>query len=76
MVLRAIPKFQADFDKKGVLGGDMEGGGVSRVMDCIVITSAVDYGNTHKNEKFGNYAAAAAAATAKAILMDLFRGSI
>lgn len=76
MVLRAVRRFESEFNSRDVLGFDMEGGGVSRVTDCIVIKSAVDYGDTHKNKMFANYAAAAAAATAKAILMSLFHGSM
>jgi nucleoside phosphorylase len=75
VVMRALSEFTADFNTHNVLGVDMEGGGVSKATDCIVIKGAVDYADTHKNKDFARYAAAAAASVAKAFLMILYRGT-
>ena len=75
MVMRAVPRYEAAFRKYNVVGVDMEGGGVSRVTDCIVVKGAVDYGDSHKNKMFGHYAAATAAIATKGILESFFPGS-
>ncbi|KAF2185212.1 purine and uridine phosphorylase, partial [Zopfia rhizophila CBS 207.26] len=75
LVMRARSTFDAEFERHNVLGVDMEGGGVSKATDCIVIKGAVDYADTHKNKDFQFYAAAAAASVAKAFLMNLYRGT-
>jgi nucleoside phosphorylase len=75
IVMRAAPEFDENFRTFNVLGVDMEGGGVSKATDCIVIKGAVDYADTHKNKDFKYYSAAAAASVAKAFLMKLYRGT-
>ncbi|KAL6401231.1 putative kinesin [Ilyonectria robusta] len=75
VVMRAVSEFDSIFKKHNVLGVDMEGGGVRKATDCIVIKGAVDYADTHKNKDFAHYAAAAAASVAKAFLMNLYRGT-
>jgi len=75
MVMRAVPRYEAAFREHNVVGIDMEGGGVSHVTDCIVVKGAVDYGDSHKNKRFGDYAAATAAIATKGILETFFRGS-
>jgi nucleoside phosphorylase len=73
VVMRASDTFAQRFADNNVLGIDMEGGGVSKATDCMVIKSAVDYADTHKNKNFRLYGAATAASFAKAALEVLFQ---
>lgn len=75
VVMRAAGVFAPEFTSNNVLGVDMEGGGVSRATDCIVIKSAVDYADTHKNKDFHQYGAATAASVVKASLQILYPAS-
>ncbi|KAM6529097.1 hypothetical protein FALCPG4_010047 [Fusarium falciforme] len=74
IVMRASEAFRENFESNFVAGIDMEGGGVNRVTDCIVIKGAVDYADSHKNKAFQFYACATAASVAKAFLMVLYHG--
>ncbi|KAH6871049.1 hypothetical protein B0T10DRAFT_592798 [Thelonectria olida] len=53
---------------EGVIAFEMEGTGVWDSIPCVVIKSACDYANSHKNKVWQRYAAATAAACAKAFL--------
>ncbi|KAK2601614.1 hypothetical protein QQS21_004849 [Conoideocrella luteorostrata] len=75
IVMRASPEFVTQLKDRNVLGIDMEGGGVYRATDCIVIKGVVDYADTHKNKIFADYAAASAASVALAFLMKLYPGN-
>ncbi len=67
-----VMKSGHDRDEKartlGVIAFEMEGAGVWENLPCLVIKSACDYADSHKNDKFQCYAAATAAACAKAFL--------
>ncbi|KAL7791173.1 hypothetical protein V8C43DRAFT_322515 [Trichoderma afarasin] len=47
----------------------MEAAGLMNDFPCVVIRGIADYSDSHKNEKWQDYAAATAAACAKALLM-------
>lgn len=71
-VLRGRQVFDQAFRDYSILGIEMEGGGVSEVAaSCMIIKSAADYADTHKNKDFQGYAAATAASVARAILERL-----
>lgn len=53
---------------EGVIAFEMEGTGVWDSIPCVVIKSACDYADSHKNKVWQRYAAATAAACAKAFL--------
>ncbi|CAN9255245.1 unnamed protein product [Alternaria alternata] len=53
----------------GVLCFEMEAAGLMNSMPCLVIRGICDYADSHKNDKWQPYAAAAAAAYAKDLLM-------
>ncbi|KAF5712007.1 nacht domain-containing protein [Fusarium mundagurra] len=76
VVLRASNIFAEQFSRHNIIGVDMEGGGISQVTNCIVVKSAVDYADTHKNHDFKFYAAATAASFVKASLELLYRGVV
>lgn len=76
VVLRASNAFAEQFSRHNIIGIDMEGGGISQVTNCIVVKSAVDYADTHKNHDFKFYAAATAASFVKASLEILYRGGV
>ncbi|KAK4060353.1 hypothetical protein Trihar35433_10217 [Trichoderma harzianum] len=48
---------------------EMEAAGLMNDFPCVVIRGIADYSDSHKNEKWQDYAAATAAACAKALLM-------
>ncbi|EGO51467.1 hypothetical protein NEUTE1DRAFT_51192 [Neurospora tetrasperma FGSC 2508] len=52
----------------GVIAFEIEGAGVWDELPCIVIKSACDYADSHKNKEWQNYAAATAASVAKAVI--------
>jgi nucleoside phosphorylase len=56
--------------REGIIAFEMEAAGVSSVYqsNCVVIKAVCDYADSHKNKKWQDYAAAAAAACAKAFL--------
>ncbi|KAL4888043.1 hypothetical protein BDV59DRAFT_189417 [Aspergillus ambiguus] len=54
--------------KYDVLCFEMEGAGIMDTFPCLVIRGICDYADSHKNELWQNYAAAAAAAYAKVLL--------
>ena len=55
----------------GVLCFEMEAAGLMREFQCLVIRGICDYSDTHKNKRWQPYAAAAAAAFAKELLMNI-----
>ncbi|KAF4880678.1 Vegetative incompatibility protein HET-E-1 [Colletotrichum siamense] len=50
---------------------EMEAAGLMRTFPCIVVRGVCDYADTHKNDRWQNYAAAAAAAYAKELLLQV-----
>jgi nucleoside phosphorylase len=54
---------------KNILCIEMEAAGLMNDFPCVVIRGICDYADSHKNEKWQDYAAASAAACAKALLM-------
>ncbi|EQB55388.1 hypothetical protein CGLO_04687 [Colletotrichum gloeosporioides Cg-14] len=50
---------------------EMEAAGLMRTFPCVVIRGVCDYANTHENDRWQNYAAAAAAAYAKELLLQV-----
>jgi nucleoside phosphorylase len=54
----------------GVIGFEMEGAGVWDNFPTVIIKGVCDYADSHKNKKFQEYAAAAAAACSKAFLLE------
>ncbi|KKO96955.1 phosphorylase superfamily protein [Trichoderma harzianum] len=54
--------------KEGVVAFEMEGAGVWREIPCIIVKGVCDYADSHKNQKWQDFAAATAAAAAKALL--------
>jgi nucleoside phosphorylase len=61
--------------KEHVIAFEMEGAGVWDNLPCVVIKGVCDYADSHKNEKWQNYAAATAAAGMKAFLNNWSTGS-
>jgi nucleoside phosphorylase len=55
--------------KNDILCIEMEAAGLMNDFPCVVIRGVADYSDSHKNEKWQDYAAATAAACAKALLM-------
>ncbi|KAJ4857550.1 phosphorylase superfamily domain-containing protein [Trichoderma breve] len=55
--------------KNEILCIEMEAAGLMNDFPCVVIRGIADYSDSHKNEKWQDYAAATAAACAKALLM-------
>jgi nucleoside phosphorylase len=53
----------------GVLCFEMEAAGLMNSFSCLVIRGICDYADTHKTKRWQPYAAAAAAACAKAVLL-------
>jgi nucleoside phosphorylase len=53
----------------GVLCFEMEAAGLMNSFPCLVIRGICDYADSHKNERWQPYAAAAAAACAKEVLL-------
>jgi nucleoside phosphorylase/tetratricopeptide (TPR) repeat protein len=51
-----------------IIAFEMEGAGVAEEIPCVVIKGVCDYADCHKNKKWQDFAAAAAAATFKAVL--------
>ncbi|KID85971.1 kinesin light chain [Metarhizium guizhouense ARSEF 977] len=54
--------------KEGVIAFEMEGAGAWEEVPCIVVKGVCDYADCHKNKKWQDFAAAAAASASKAIL--------
>lgn len=54
--------------KEGVIAFEMEGAGTWEEVPCIVVKGVCDYADCHKNKKWQDFAAAAAASASKAIL--------
>lgn len=52
----------------GAIGFEMEATGACDTLPCIIIKGACDYADSHKNKKWQNYAAIAAACVMKALL--------
>lgn len=56
--------------KENIIAFDMEGAGAWDYLPCIVVKGVCDYADSHKNKKWQEYAAVAAAACTKAILEE------
>jgi nucleoside phosphorylase len=56
--------------RHGVLCFEMEAAGLMNAFPCLVIRGICDYSDTHKNDKWQPYAAAAAASYAKELLIN------
>jgi nucleoside phosphorylase len=56
--------------RHGVLCFEMEAAGLMNAFPCLVIRGICDYSDTHKNKEWQGYAAAAAAAYAKELLIN------
>ncbi|EFQ27981.1 phosphorylase superfamily protein [Colletotrichum graminicola] len=52
----------------GLVAFEMEGAGVWDEFPCVVVKSVCDYADSHKNKRWQDFAAAAAASMAKALL--------
>ncbi|KOC15945.1 hypothetical protein AFLA70_169g002231 [Aspergillus flavus AF70] len=57
--------------RENVICVEMEGAGVMRTTDCLVIRGICDYADSHKNQQWQEYAAATAAAYAKFFLSQM-----
>ncbi|OGM48282.1 hypothetical protein ABOM_002156 [Aspergillus bombycis] len=57
--------------RENVICVEMEGAGVMRTTDCLVIRGICDYADSHKNKQWQEYAAATAAAYAKFFLSQM-----
>ncbi|KAE8378508.1 hypothetical protein BDV26DRAFT_281035 [Aspergillus bertholletiae] len=57
-------------DSERVIAFEMEGAGVWNKFNCLIIKGVCDYADSHKNKKWQDYAAAAAASAAKAVLAE------
>ncbi|KAK0709916.1 nucleoside phosphorylase domain-containing protein [Lasiosphaeria miniovina] len=57
--------------EEGILAFEMEGAGVWDEIPCIVVKSVCDYADSHKRKQWQEFAAAAAASAAKALLEAL-----
>ncbi|KAE8321631.1 purine and uridine phosphorylase [Aspergillus sergii] len=57
--------------RENVICVEMEGSGVMRTTDCLVIRGICDYADSHKNKQWQEYAAATAAAYAKFFLSQM-----
>ncbi|KAK4151397.1 hypothetical protein C8A00DRAFT_17195 [Chaetomidium leptoderma] len=55
--------------KEGVIAFEMEAAGIWDHLPSLVVKGVCDYADSHKNKKWQDYAAAAAASVAKAILI-------
>ncbi|RDW87359.1 phosphorylase superfamily protein [Coleophoma crateriformis] len=58
---------------EGVIAFEMEGAGVWEEVPCIVVKGVCDYADSHKSDKWQNFAAATAASASKAILERYIR---
>ncbi|KAL3487999.1 purine and uridine phosphorylase [Aspergillus germanicus] len=68
-VMRSAAKRSALIREVGdILCFEMEAAGLLAELPCIVIRGIADYADSHKNDKWQHYAAAAAAACAKELL--------
>ncbi|PQK09148.1 hypothetical protein BB8028_0001g12190 [Beauveria bassiana] len=68
MVVKSGEYRDAIAEKEGAIAFEMEGAGARANFPCIIVKSACDYADSHKSEKWQNYAAATSAACMKAIL--------
>ena len=68
MVMKSGEDRDSIAKKEGIIAFEMEGAGVWEEVPSIVVKGACDYADCHKNKKWQNFAAAAAAAASKAIL--------
>jgi nucleoside phosphorylase len=57
--------------KKDVLCFEMEAAGLMSHFPCLVIRGICDYSDSHKNKKWQGYAAMAAAAYARDVLLQI-----
>ncbi|XWW95796.1 hypothetical protein V2A60_003764 [Cordyceps javanica] len=68
-VMKSGTKRQAAASTVGdILCFEMEAAGIATEFGCVVIRGISDYADSHKNDSWQHYAAAAAAATAKELL--------
>ncbi|KAL4875461.1 nucleoside phosphorylase domain-containing protein [Aspergillus karnatakaensis] len=54
--------------EEGIIGFEMESAGVAGVFPCVVVKGVCDYADSHKNERWQDYAAGTAACCVKAFL--------
>ncbi|GES56827.1 purine and uridine phosphorylase [Aspergillus terreus] len=64
-------RYRDRLGRENVICVEMEGAGVMRTTDCLVIRGICDYADSHKNKQWQEYAAAAAAAYAKFFLSQM-----
>ncbi|EWZ28531.1 hypothetical protein FOZG_17744 [Fusarium oxysporum Fo47] len=62
--------------EKGVLCFEMEAAGLMNHFPCLVIRGICDYSDSHKNKEWQGYAALAAAAYAKALLLQILPDNV
>jgi nucleoside phosphorylase len=55
-------------ESEKVIAFEMEGAGVRKSFNCLIIKGVCDYADSHKNKKWQDYAAAVAASVAKEVL--------
>lgn len=60
-------------DTSQIIAFEMEGTGVAKDMDCLVIKGVSDYADSHKHKGWQPYAASVAAACMKALLAQIRR---
>lgn len=63
-------------EKKNVLCFEMEAGGLVNHFPCLVIRGICDYSDSHKNKEWQGFAAMAAAAYAKALLLKIHPSNV
>lgn len=61
-----------ELGKRGIMGVDTEAFGMIHLKGALVIKAAVDYGDSHKNKEWQDYAAGVAACVAKAFISDFY----
>ncbi|KAF4544459.1 Ankyrin repeat protein [Lasiodiplodia theobromae] len=61
-----------ELGKRGIMGVDTEAFGIIHLKGALVIKAAVDYGDSHKNKEWQDYAAGVAACVAKAFISDFY----
>ncbi|RBQ78710.1 hypothetical protein FVER14953_21428 [Fusarium verticillioides] len=62
--------------KHGILCFEMEAAGLMNHFSCVVIRGICDYSDSHKNDEWQEYAAMAAAAYAKDLLLQVASSSV
>jgi nucleoside phosphorylase len=73
-VMKDAKKRDSLAKKQEILCFETEAAGIMDIFPCLVIRGISDYADSHKNDRWHNYAAAVAAAYAK-VLLSFVRGS-